>query len=368
MLQFTRWKVLAILAVVLAGAVFALPNVLPKPWQDTLRHYTGLSPMVRGLDLEGGSSFLVELDSKELRDTLIARQLADTRQILRSARIGYKALGRLDNGVTVEIIDAAQIDKAQELLRQTLQPADAAVGQIFELARSGQQLAATFAEKAIAAHISQAVDQSVEVLQRRLNGLGITEASVQRQGLERILIQVPGKDHADAVSRMIGLTGLLSFRVVCDQQPVATADMPPDSCAVFALRNAGDQKIWVTTESSGIVEGNDINDANVSVDAVSNEPVVTFRLNQKGAQDFARLTSANVGRSVAIVIDELVFSAPRINEPITGGWGQISGQFTAEEANGLALVLRSGALPAHITMISMSTAPGADAPAKPQGS
>jgi len=183
---------LAILAVVLAGAVFAVPNILPKPWADTVRHYTGLAPMVRGLDLQGGSSFLVELDSKEMRDTWIVRQVADIRVALRDARIGYKGLGRTLDAVTVEIIDAADVDKANELLSRLARPIDGAADQIFELARSGQKFTFTFSAKAVAARISQAVEQAVEVLQNRLDGLGITEATVQRQGLDRIFILVPG--------------------------------------------------------------------------------------------------------------------------------------------------------------------------------
>jgi protein-export membrane protein SecD len=366
MLHFSRWKVLAILAVVAAGVVFAAPNFLPKPWQETLRHYTGLAPMAHGLDLQGGSRFLVELDAKEMRDTWIARQVADIRVALREARIGYKALARTADGVRVEIIDAANTDKANELLKDLLKRTDS-TDPIFELTRSGQTFTFTFSMKAVEARIGQAVESAIKVLQNRLNGLGINEVSIQRQGRERILIQVPGDGNSDEIRKMIGLTGVLSFQAACDEQPSTEANTPPEDCAAYPIKNLADQKIWVNMADAATVDGNDVNDASTSIDPVTNEPVVNFHFSEKGANRFGKLTSDNVGKSIAIVLDRLVISAPRIMEPILGGNVQISGQFTTAEASNLVAVLRSGALPAPISFISMTTEPGADAAAKQQG-
>lgn len=237
MLHFPRWKVLAILAVVLAGVVFALPNVLPKPWQDMLRDHTGLQPMTRGLDLQGGTSVLMEIDGKELTDGLIVQQMSDVRAALRGARIGYK-LNRTPDGVTVQITDIADIDKAYDALRNANQPIDSglfstvAAKHIFNIDRSGHQVTFRFDEAGLNARISQATEQALQVLNNRLNGFGIKEVSVQRQGLNRILIQVPGEGLSDQAKRALGLIGALAFQMTCESPPAAAADSPPGDCGV----------------------------------------------------------------------------------------------------------------------------------------
>jgi protein-export membrane protein SecD len=363
MLHFPRWKVLAILAVVLAGVIFAAPNFLPKPWQDTLRHYSGLTPMVHGLDLQGGSSFLVELDSKEMLDTWIVRQVADIRVALREAHIGYTALGRTSDGVSVEIIDAVNVNKANELLNRLGQPLDSATGPIFELSRSGQKFTLAFSKKAVEARIGKAVEQAIEILKNRLNGLGITEASIQRHGRDRILIQVPGTNPTEQLRKMLGQAGMLTFQAACENQPVQPADLPPEDCVAFAMKDIPHQMLWVTATSSETLDGHEIDEASASVDAVTNEPVVNFSFNQKGTERFARVTSDNVGKFLAIILDGQVISAPRIMEPILGGSGQISGRFTIEDANSLVIVLRSGALPARLVYIDAAAKPTQEAQA-----
>src|SRR5690349_14139269 len=180
MLYFTRWKVLAILASIVAGICFALPNVLPKDLQDKLHQYTILRPVTLGLDLQGGSNVLMEVDRKELINTLIVQQMGDVRAVLREARIGYK-LNRTPTGVTVQITDAADADKAYNALRNLTQPIDSgmfgtgASSHIFSLDRSGQQFTFSFNDAGLEARISQAVEQSLRIIENRVNGTGIAE-------------------------------------------------------------------------------------------------------------------------------------------------------------------------------------------------
>lgn len=218
MLHFPRWKVLAVLAVVLAGVVFALPNVLPRPWQETVAAYTGLRPMTRGLDLQGGTSLLMEIDGREFTGNLIGRQMDDIRTALRTARIGYK-LNRTADGVTVAITDAADTDKAFEAVRGLTQPiesdpflGDGAGKHLFIIARSGRQIDFNFDETGLKARISAATEQALRVLGSRLDGFGIIEVSIQRQGLDRILIQIPGAGLPDEAKRALGLIGPLATR------------------------------------------------------------------------------------------------------------------------------------------------------------
>ncbi|MGE4251200.1 MAG: hypothetical protein AB7F09_17570 [Parvibaculaceae bacterium] len=360
MLYFSRWKVLAILAVVLAGVIFALPNVLPKSWQDVLGDYTGLRSIARGLDIQGGTSVLMEVDGKDLASTLISQQLGDVRAKLRDARIGYR-LDRTANGLTAWIADEAEIDKAHDILRN-LTPTVAtgiigsgAAKQIFNLERAGQQFTYSFDDEGLKARISQATEQALKVLGDRLNGFGIKDVSVQRQGLDRILIQMPGDEMTDEVKRALGLIGVLAFQVPCEKQPSGADDNPPEECTAFPTRQIPGQVLWVAAMTSDTLDGRDVEEASASVEPVTNEPIVNFKFNQRGTERFARLTRDSVGKSLAIILDQEVISAPRIIEPILGGSGQISGNFTIAEANNLAIALRSGALPAPISFISMTT-------------
>ncbi len=360
MLYFSRWKVIAILASVLAGIVFALPNILPKDIQDTLRRHTILRPVTLGLDLQGGSNVLMEVDRKELINTLITQQMGDVRAALRAARIGYK-LNRTPNGVTVQITEATDGDKANEVLRTLTQPIDTGLfdtgtaSQIFNLEHSGQQFTFTFSDPGVEARIGRAVDQSLRIIESRVNGSGIAEASIQRQGRDRIVIQLPGVGDPDQVVKMIGQTAKLTFQLVCESQPNSAPDNPPQDCAALPMKENPQQNMWVQTSSTATVDGADLTDAQPGFNSQNNEPIVNFRFNQKGALRFGKLTADNVDKPFAIVLDNQVISAPRINEAILGGSGQISGNFTVEEATSLAIVLRSGALPARLIPVEQRT-------------
>ncbi len=366
MLYFSRWKVLAILASIVVGIIFALPNVLPKDMQDRLRESTILRPLTLGLDLQGGSNVLMEVDRKELINTLIVQQMGDVRAVLRDARIGYK-LNRTPTGVSVQITEAADADKAFDVLRNLTQPIDTGLfgtgvaSNIFSLNRSGQQFIFSFNEAGLEARVSQAVDQSLSIIDKRVNGTGIAEVSIQRQGKDRIVVQLPGVGDPDKVVEMIGQTAKLTFQLVCESQPAAATDNPPPDCAAYPMKPETPQAqtqpviMWVQTSSAATVDGADLSNASSGFDSRTNEPIVSFKFNQKGALRFGKLTADNVGKPFAIILDQEIISAPRINEPILGGTGQISGNFTVEDANSLAIVLRSGALPARLIAVEQRT-------------
>lgn len=367
MLHFPRWKVLAILAVVLAGVVFALPNVLPKPWQDTLSAYTGLRPMTQGLDLQGGTSLLMELDGNELRDTLIAQQTGDVRALLRHEAIGYAGLKRTADGVKVTISEADAADKAHGLLSRLTQPVTSVTGAdvaTFEISRNGQQFSFRLSDPAMEIRTSEATDRALEVLNRRLDSLGISELSIQRQGLNRILIQLPGQGISDQAKRALGLTGIFAFQMICDSQPTDSAGQPPEECAAYPVKDSSGQMVWVQSAGWAGVDGKYVTNSEAQTDPTTKEPIITFRFNAQGTQLFGELTARNVGKPMAIVFDGQVVSVPRINEPILGGTGQISGNFTLEDANNLAIALRSGALPARLVYIDAANESAGSKPAK----
>ena len=196
------------------------------------------------------------------------------------------------------------------------------------------------------------VDQSVEIIGKRVNQLGLVEPSIQRQGNDRILVQVPGLGDPQQLLDILGKTAKLTFRLVDTSMPVEQAlqGRPPPESDVVKGSKADNERPYLL-EKRVIVSGDELTDAQPGFDQRTSEPIVSFKFNTSGARKFAQVTQENVGRPFAIVLDDEVISAPVIREPILGGSGQISGSFTVESANNLAILLRAGALPAKLTVI-----------------
>ena len=359
MLHFPSWKLYSILAAVLLAFILALPNALPKSAQDQLRPY-GLRPVTLGLDLQGGINILLEIDRADLKTRLSDQIVGDIRSALRDAKIGYNGLNRFDNGVRVRIAKPEDVEKARTELKKLAQPLDAGLfgaggsPSLFDLSLDGQQFTFTFAEKGIDTKIATAVSQSIKIVEKRVNPDGVVEATIQQQGKDRITVQLPGVQDSEEIKRRLKQTAKLTFQLVCEAQPTAQGQNPPPECKSFKLKENPDQQLWVQTSSRATVDGADLVDARGALDQ-QNQPVVSFRFNTKGAERFAKLTRDNVTKPFAIILDDIVVSYPRINEPILGGAGQISGNFTTEETNDLAIVLRSGALPAKLTIVEERT-------------
>ncbi len=384
MLHFPRWKIIAIIASLLLSIVVALPNILPKEVQETLRPYN-LKPLTLGLDLQGGSNVLLEVDRVDLRERLSQQLTSDIRGTLREAKVGYSGLNRFDNGVRVRISKPEDMAKAETELRKLLQPLDTGLfgsgtsATLFALSSGDQQFTFTFSDAGLDAKIALAVSQSIRIVENRINSLGTSEPVIQQQGKDRIVVQLPGVQDPDQVKSVIGRTAKLTFQLLCENQPSAQDQSPPPDCKalpqkedvdrLIADKKSGSEsnlvpteaeidalpnKLWVQTSSRATVDGADLVDARGAFDQ-QNNPVVSFRFNTKGAERFARLTRDNVNRPFAIILDDIIVSAPRINEAILGGSGQISGNFTVQETNDLSIVLRSGALPAKLTIVEERT-------------
>ena len=360
MLHFSRYKTLAILASVLLAIIFALPNVLSPAGQDIMLKTIGARPMTLGLDLQGGSNVVMEVDKKDLRDQLLRQLTGDIRASLRESKIAYKGITKSDNGVSVRLSNVADLDKARTELQKLLQPqgggllATGTAVNLYGLTDQGELLNFSFSEQGFEAKIAIAINQILKILEARLNSIGTTEITIQQQGRDRIAIQLPGVQDPDKVKAILGTTAKLTFQLLCQEQPTGANQNPPQECAAFPLKETPSQMLWVQTSSRATVDGADLTDAQPSFDQ-NNQSVVSFRFNQKGSLRFGKLTAENVGKPFAIILDEKVVSYPNINEPILGGSGQISGNFTTEEASNLAVVLRSGALPAKLTIVEERT-------------
>ena len=356
MLYISKWKALAILLTAGIVCLFAVPNFFPeamvKRWPDWAQRH-----IVLGLDLQGGSHILLEVDANDVRRQKLLALQDDVRRILRTERIGLTSAPVI-RGNSVEVrIRENDLQQGLTKLRELSQPLGGFAGttgqRSLDVENAGGGLVRlTPTEPAILERIRQVVDQSVEIIGKRVNQLGLVEPSIQRQGNDRILVQVPGLGDPQQLLDILGKTAKLTFRLVDGSMPAEQALQgrpPPESEIVYGSKAENRQPYLL--EKRVIVSGEELTDAQPSFDQRTSEPVVNFKFNTSGARTFAQVTQENVGRPFAIVLDDEVISAPVIREPIVGGSGQISGNFTVESANNLAILLRAGALPAKLTVI-----------------
>jgi preprotein translocase subunit SecD len=356
MLFFTRWKAAAILLTALFACLCAVPNFFSE---DTIRHWPSWAQrhIVLGLDLQGGSHLLLEVDSGAVRKEQLQAIDDDVLRVLRQARIPFTGRAIRGNSVEVHITRDTDIDTALAKLRELSQPVSGFAGttgqRTIDVTANGNAMTLTPTEPAILERVRQAVDQSIQIIERRVNELGLVEPTIQREGTDRILVQVPGLQDPSRLKEILGKTAKLDFRMVdLSMTPEQAEEAHPADSEVLPGESPG-QKYLI--EKRVLVSGADLVDAQPGFDPRTNEPVVNFRFNSAGARKFAEATQTNVGKPFAIILDNKVISAPVIREPILGGSGQISGNFTVQSANDLAILLRAGALPAPLTIIEERT-------------
>jgi SecD/SecF fusion protein len=361
MLHFTRWKTILIWLTVAVGVLFAAPNLFPQSILNSLPDWLPKKQMTLGLDLQGGSHILLQLDRNDLVEERLETTRNDIRAALRDARIGYTGLSGTANSVQVRIRDVADVQKAKDALASLTAPVSAGLfagGSIVELDFDEPEpglLRYTLTDAGINYRMSSALEQSIEVVGRRVNELGTTEPLIQRQGADRILVQVPGLQDPDRLKDILGQTAKLTFQMVDQSMPVQEAIEGRPPAGTVVMYSTDDPPQAYLIETRVIVSGENLVDAQATFDQRTSEPVVSFRFDNRGATLFGQATQANVGRLFAIILDNQVISAPQIREPILGGTGQISGNFTVEGANDLAVLLRAGALPATLTIIEERT-------------
>ncbi len=355
MLYFSRWKALAIILTALVVCLCAVPNFFPearvKTWPGWAQRH-----LVLGLDLQGGSHILLEVDANSVKKDKLDQIRDDVRRTLREAKIVYTGLAPRGDVVEVRITKETDVPTALTKLRELSQPLGGLLGssgqRSLEVSDAGGGLIRlTVPQAAINDRIRQSIEQSIQIIEKRVNELGTVEPLIQRQGSDRILVQVPGLGDPSHLIEVIGKTAKMDFRMVDSTVPpdqAVAGRVPPDS-EVLPSTEAGRGPYVIKKQV--LVSGAELIDAQPGFDQRSNEPIVSFKFNTSGSRKFAQATSENVGQPFAIVLDNEVISAPVIREPIIGGSGQISGSFTVQAANDLAILLRAGALPAKLTVI-----------------
>ncbi|MCM2472200.1 protein translocase subunit SecDF [Rhizobium sp. CG5] len=361
MLYFSRWKTVLIWLAVLLSVLVAVPNLFSDEQLEGFPSFLPTKKVTLGLDLQGGSHIMLKIESSDIVKERLETTVGDIRNTLREAGIRYTGLSGVGQAVQVRITDASQIDAAKEALRPLIEAVSAGTltgGSIQEVTiedGDNGQLRLNLTDAGIKYRISSALTQSIEVVRRRVDELGNTEPLIQRQGADRIIVQVPGLTDPQRLKSLLNQTAKLSFHMVDSSMPVEEAinGRPPATAEV--LYSQDDPAVPYLVEKRALVSGENLVDAQASFNQQTNEPVVTFRFDSRGAQRFAQATQQNVGRPFAIVLDDQVISAPVIREPIVGGSGQISGSFSVEGANDLAVLLRAGALPATLTVVEERT-------------
>ena len=363
MLYFAPWKIVAVVLVCVAGLIFTAPNFLSRETAQSLPDWMPGNQINLGLDLQGGSHLLLEVDSATVVRERLESLTDSIRSELRSARIGYLGLGVEGDAVTFRVCEPDQQAPAVKLVRDlsTLVGGNALTGGTPDIEVSAGEegrVAVRLTEAAILERRSTAVEQSIEIVRRRIDELGTREPSIQRQGEDRILVQVPGLDDPQRLKSVLGKTAKMVFRMVdatTDPAEARRGRVPPGSDLLPSddtLADGSPSQFFVVRKRV-LVGGDSLVDAQPTFQ--QGEPVVSFRFDSVGAKKFADATRDNVGRPFAIVLDGKVISAPVIREPILGGSGIISGSFTVETARDLALLLRAGALPAPLEIVEERT-------------
>ena len=354
MLQVARWRVILVIVVTLAGLWFAAPNFIPQSVRETLPGFLPRQAINLGLDLRGGSQLLLEVDVATLRrqqlDNIadqMAGQLRDAEPAIR-----YTGRGVVGDAARIRLVDPADMDRAMQLIR-VIGRSQTTGNETMTFTQSADGLVeARMTADELRALSRQAAQQSIEVIRRRIDPDGVSEVSIVRQGDERIVVQAPGVSDPQQLRDRIGQTALLTFHLVNDNVNAADVQagrLPAGHMVSGPYPGIGDSTEVVRRRAS--LTGEHLTDANPSIDQQTQGWVLAFRLDPQGTRIFCRLTQEFTGQRFAILLDNQVLTAPTINEPICGGSGQITGGFTAESANELAILLRAGALPAPLSVI-----------------
>ena len=356
MLRFARWKVVSILAMIAVAVLLVVPSLLSPAARGAmdaaLPSWARPKTLTLGLDLQGGSHILLQVDGADVVKTMVANLRDDARRILREEKVASQGgIATKPRGIAFRVADDADrakiMPKLQALTNPTASVFGSTGGPAYSLSTEGTTIDLDVTDAGVTDKIRRAVDQSIEVVRRRVDALGTTEPSIQREGNDRILVEVPGLQDPEKLKQILGTTARLTFQLVAEP-----GENPGDVEQIDDAEHPGQK---VTVEKRVMVDGADLTDAQPGFDQQNGQAIVNFRFNIRGGQRFGQVTSENVGRPFAIVLDGKVISAPRILSPITGGSGQISGNFNTETANNLSILLRAGALPAKLVIIEERT-------------
>jgi protein-export membrane protein SecD len=357
MLTLPRWRVVLVLIVSVLGILFAMPNVLPGNIRDSLPSWLPHQTLNLGLDLQGGSHLLLEVDTRAMQrqqlDNIADQMVSAFREA--EPAIRYTGRGVVGDAARIRLVNPQDMTRAMAALRPIGRSSTSGNEIIVFTQGAEGTIEARMTEASLRELSRQAAQQSIEVIRRRVDPTGANEINPVRQGDNRIVVQAPGVSDPEQLKERIGTTALMTFHMVRELSPeeMQSGALPPGTMLVQPYPEIGDRPEVV--ERRPRFTGERLVRANPSTDPQTGQFVLSFALDSRGTTQFCRITREYTGRRFAILLDNQVLTAPTINEPICGGSGQISGNFTAESANELAVMLRAGALPAPLTVIEQRT-------------
>lgn len=350
-MNFPKWKEILIAVVCAFGILFSLPNIIPQSVLDKLPSWLPNQKVSLGLDLRGGAHLLLEVDLESVKTDYLNQTLDSVRSALRKESIPYAAdfprsVEKSADKIEFNLKDTTKVGKARGVLT--------AIDTDFKVAIVGAHVTMTPTEEALKRKMKEAVDRSKEIVRKRVDETGTKETNVQIQGDSRILVQIPGLQDPSHVKEILGRTAKMTFRLVDESVPEVADKKNAIAPAGSMYLYCPEQEKYIAVKKQVLVGGETLSEANLEYDEF-NSPQVSFKFNKVGAKKFGEATTANVKKRFAIILDNEIITAPTINEPITSGSGRISGQFTVERAQDLALLLRAGALPAPLNVIEEKT-------------
>ncbi len=361
MLHFSRWKITLILGAIMLGLLFALPNVLSEKAREALPGFLPSQTLNLGLDLQGGAHLLLEVDLKDGVEKTLKSELAGMRAALREDRVSATLRIR-DEAIFVTYKNAADAEKGVPIMRKQSVAVDANAlgggGKTLVIEKLSDLRYKVTVSKANIEYLSnRTIEQSIQVLRKRIDPSGTTEMTLAKEGAERILLQVPGAKNVDELKSVIDKTAKLGFhQVAVTDDVVLRLCVEDDQCPLgkvaYPQKNGGGYMMVFDRE---IVTGADLKSSSEGLHPQNNYPIVNFVYNARGARKFCDFTSKHVGEPFAVVLDGEIITAPNINGAICGGRGFIEGSFTMESAKELSLLLNAGALPAKLNIAEERT-------------
>ena len=350
MLSFALWKKLAVFGALALGLLYAVPNFIDAPEEGGLASILPGQSVNLGLDLQGGSYLLLKVDMEKVERGRLSDIAENLRSYLRSQRAGFNGLKSDDKQTVFRLRKEEDKQKLTQFFNE--------LGRDFNVTNDNLSYQIAYTEEGLFALAGRTVEQSIEIVRKRLDPDGTKEPLIQRQGKDRILIQLPGVDDPERIKRLIGRTAKLSFQLVDPRISASEARqqgrVPPGSILLEGMKEG--EPAYVV-EKLVMVSGEDLETASASFDE-NNRPSVSFQLTSTGGRKFGRVTGENIGRAFAIVLDGKVVSAPVIQSQIFPN-GQITGNFSIQETQELSLILRAGALPAPLIVLEeRSVGPG----------
>ncbi len=372
MMHFGPWKLFSIIAVILLGVMYSLPNLVPEESRYTTNavgeseaagvwRFIPNDTVNLGLDLQGGSHIVFEVNMDEVREQQLENLAANVRQVLSEPRRLWRSVSVVGDEVVVLMVRPEDRDQAFQTVSELSQPVDMSGGgvsldQTLDVRSGGDAepnaIRLSITEAQMQSIRARTVQQSIEVVRRRLDGMGTVDPTIARQGDSRVLVQVPGADNPQEIIDLVGAQASMSFHLVAEgvDPGVDGRGRVPPGISVFPIAESNGQS-FLAVESRAQLTGENLTEANVTTHPSYVGPVVGFRLDTQGSIIFGDLTRENRGRSFAIVLDDEVITYPRINEPILSGSGVIGGGYTYETATDLVILLNAGALPASLTPV-----------------